>query len=33
MLMIIEASDGHDGYLCEWGYDISSSHGTSHDCG
>ena len=21
LLVILEASGGHDGYLCEWGYD------------
>ena len=21
LLLVLEASGGHDGYLCEWGYD------------
>jgi hypothetical protein len=29
-LMVLEASGGHDGYLCEWGYDTGA---TSDGCG
>lgn len=33
ILVLLEATGGHDGWLCEWGYDIDGAGGTTSGCG
>jgi hypothetical protein len=33
MLILVEASGGHDGYLCEWGYDSDGAAMGDSSCG
>ena len=33
VLMILEASGGHDGYLCEWGIDTDGAGTGTTGCG
>ena len=33
VLVAIEASGGHDGYLCEWGYDADGDRMGDSSCG
>jgi hypothetical protein len=32
-LLLLEASGGHDGWLCEWGYDTDGAGTTTSGCG
>ncbi len=32
-LLLLEASGGHAGWLCEWGYDIDGAGTTTSGCG
>lgn len=32
-LMVLESTGGHDGWLCEWGYDLDGAGGTTSGCG
>ena len=33
LLVILEASGGHDGYLCDWGYDKDGARDGVSGCG
>ena len=33
LLLVFEASGGHDGYLCEWGYDSDGAGDVTSGCG
>lgn len=33
LLVLLEASGGHDGYLCEWGYDKDGAGDRVSGCG
>lgn len=33
MLMIVEGTGGHDGWLCEWGYDMDGEGTGDTGCG
>ena len=33
VLMMLEASGGHDGWLCEWGYDSDGAGTNTTGCG
>lgn len=33
VLLVLEASGGHDGWLCEWGYDTDGAGTTTTGCG
>ena len=33
VLILLEGSGGHDGYLCEWGYDIDGERMGDSGCG
>lgn len=33
LLVMLEASGGHDGYLCEWGYDKDGDRDRVSGCG
>ncbi len=32
-LLLLEATGGHDGWLCEWGYDTDGAGTTTSGCG
>ncbi len=33
LLLALEATGGHDGWLCEWGYDSDGAGGITSGCG
>ena len=33
LLLALESTGGHDGWLCEWGYDSDGAGGTTSGCG
>lgn len=33
LLLLVEATGGHDGWLCEWGYDTDGAGTTTSGCG
>lgn len=33
ILALLEGTGGHDGWLCEWGYDTDGAGGTTSGCG
>ena len=33
LLAMLDATGGHDGWLCEWGYDTDGAGGTTSGCG
>ena len=33
LLLFLEATGGHDGWLCEWGYDSDGAGTTTTGCG
>lgn len=33
LLLLLEATGGHDGWLCEWGYDSDGAGTTTSGCG
>lgn len=33
VLFTLEGTGGHDGWLCEWGYDFDGAGGTTSGCG
>jgi hypothetical protein len=33
LLMVLDATGGHDGWLCEWGYDSDGAGDVTSGCG